>query len=196
HRVDLARHDAVAWLHLRQVQLADARARTASHQPDVGGDLPEADGDGLERAVGGNQCVERGLGMEVVARLLYVQTRPGGELPADRAREVRMRVDACADGRTAQRDDLQLDDRLAGPPGRLLRLAGVAPKLLAQPDRGGVLEVGATGLDLVLVVASLSFYIFAQLLQRRQQLLLERQRAGDVDRRRDHGVRGLALVCV
>src|SRR5207302_6760799 len=112
-----------------------------------GPDLPEARGDGAQRAVRGNQCVERGLRVEVIRRLL--DRKPCGfrEARGYGARVLRVRVEACPDGRAAERDARQLVDGAERAAHRLIDLTGVALELLAQADRRRVLEVGAAGLD-------------------------------------------------
>ncbi len=67
-RVDLAGHDRGAGLVLGQRQLAEAGARAGAEQADVAGDLVEAGREGVQRAVGEQQRVLRGEGLELVGR--------------------------------------------------------------------------------------------------------------------------------
>ena len=71
--------------------------------------------------------------------------------PASRAAVLggvlRVGVDPGPDRGPAERDRQQLGLGGARPTDRLLQLAGVAPELLAESDRRGVLEVGPAGLD-------------------------------------------------
>ena len=52
-----------------QGDLGDPGPRAHAHQPDVARDLPEAQGDGPDRAMRGDRGVEGGLGVEVVVGL-------------------------------------------------------------------------------------------------------------------------------
>ena len=111
-------------------------------------DLPQAQGDGPDRAVGGDHGVERGLGVEMAVGLADRQAgqrRRAGRTsgPANDG----WAVDPGPDGRAAERHAEELGLRRAGSPDRRLDLAGIALELLAEPDRRRVLEVGPTGLD-------------------------------------------------
>ena len=50
-RVDLARHDRRSRLVLRQFEFREAGARPTAQQADVAGNLVQADGEGVERAM-------------------------------------------------------------------------------------------------------------------------------------------------
>jgi hypothetical protein len=100
------------------------------HEPDVGADLPETDGDGADRAVSGDERVERRLGPEVVRGLADLEAGPLGQLGGHPLRVLGVGVDAGADRRPSERDGDQLGNSLAGPTDRLLGLPGVAEELL------------------------------------------------------------------
>jgi hypothetical protein len=68
-RVHLAGHDARARLGLGQRQLADPGSGAHAHQAHIRGDLPQAQRDRAQGAMGGDDRVEGGLGMEVIVGL-------------------------------------------------------------------------------------------------------------------------------
>ena len=75
-------------------------------------------------------------------------------------------------------------------------LRRVAAELLAQRDRHGVHQVGATGLDDVRELVRLGLQRRLQPLERRQQLRAHLAQRRQVHRRREHVVGGLAHVDV
>ena len=120
---------------------------------------------------------------------------PGDALDGQ-AREVRVRVDAGSGRRSPQR---QLGELLRGVPEALdaaRHLRGVAAELLPQPHRGGVHQVGAPRLEHAVEGLRLVREQRPQVLQRRDQLLLDGGARGDVDGGRDDVVRRLAEVDV
>ena len=78
----------------------------------------------------------------------------------------------------------------------LLDLTCVAPELLAEPDRGRVLQVGATGLDDRPELVGLGRERGLQLDEGRQQRLFDGHRRGELQCRRDHVVGALAPIDV
>jgi hypothetical protein len=107
-----------------------------------------------------------------------------------------MGVETGADRGASERQARQLVDRGTRPAYRFLHLARVAAELLAEPDRGRVLEVGATGLDDRPELFALDLERALQALERGDQLVLDRRGSRDLDRGRDDVVRGLAQVDV
>ena len=101
-----------------------------------------------------------------------------------------------SDRSTAQR---QFFDRPQGAQdARLatLDLAGVTGKLLPQPDRRRVHEVRAANLDDLPKLPRLVAQGLLQLLEGGDQVILQRFRRRNVDRRRNHVVAGLPHVDV
>ena len=78
----------------------------------------------------------------------------------------------------------------------MLGLGSVAPKDLPQPDRCSILQVRPPGLDDGVERLHLLLQGAVQRPQRRDQLVAQGQRGGDVDRRRDHVVARLAHIDV
>src|SRR6202012_1597619 len=65
-RVDFAGHDGGARFVVGDMDLADAAAGAGGQHPDVVGDLHQADGNGLEGAVGFHDGVVGGEGFEFI----------------------------------------------------------------------------------------------------------------------------------
>src|SRR4051794_28487555 len=95
----------------------------------------------------GDRDVDRGLGVEVVRGLAHVEAGGTAESRGRAGSECLVSVDAGPDRGPPEGHDRQLGDRPAGPANRLLDLAGVAPKLLAEADRRRILEVRPARLD-------------------------------------------------
>ena len=145
-RVHLPRHDRRARLEVRQVDLAQPRARARAHPAQVVGDLRQSDRDGPQLPGQLDEAIARALRLEVVAGLGQRQARAGGELRDHAPTEAGRRVDAGADGRPAQR---QLGDAREGGVQALdaePHLRRVATELLAERDRRRVHEVRAARL--------------------------------------------------
>src|SRR5581483_2099954 len=96
--------DRRALLELGQEQLAEPCARAGAHEAQVVRDLREAHGVRLERAGGLDETVARGLRLERVGGRVDLEPRVGGELLAHAGCELRMSVEAGADGGAAERD--------------------------------------------------------------------------------------------
>src|ERR1700674_1838974 len=103
-----------------------------------------------------------------------------------------MRVDPGAHGSASERDPRQLVDRSLRAPDRFLDLPGVALELLAEPDRGRVLEVSAARLDDRPEFLALGLERAREPLEGWDELVLDRHRRSKLDRGRDHVVGGLA----
>ena len=107
-----------------------------------------------------------------------------------------MGIDPRPDRRPAEWHRQQL--RLGGPrpSERLLDLAGVAPELLAKADRGRVLEVRPAGLHHRPELALLGDEGCMQMLQGRDQGLLDRHRRRELQGRWDRVIGALAAIDV
>ena len=180
---------------LGQRDLADAAARARRQPADVVGDLGQRDGDRLQRARG----LDRGVlarpaprsgcgagtngmpGRASPAAAITRSANPGGALsPVPTA--VPPRASSASRG---------FDGR-AGARRALLDLLRVARELLPEPDRHRVLQVGAADLDDVVELARLARRAprpAARAPARAPRAIATIRR--DVDRGRDHVVRGL-----
>jgi cytochrome P450 len=111
--------------------------------------------------------VHRALRLEVVLGLAHLDTKALGEPLADLARELGVGVDAGADGRTTQCDFREVLLGFLYALYAALNLPGVPLELLAEADRGGVLQVRPTRLYYVVELPGLVFERLLELLQRR-----------------------------
>ena len=194
HRVYLARHDGTARLHLRQSDLPQSRPRPRGDEPDVVGDLVQADGDGFEHSAGLNQRVQRGLGLEVVGRFLDQHSGSLRDGLAGPGGEFHMGVHAGAHRGAAQGNRGQ---RLLGPVQPLhavFGLPGESLELLPQPDRRCVLQVGAAGFDDGPELVRFLVQFIGQKFQGRNQVLFDGEQRRQVDGRGYDVVGGLAHV--
>ena len=197
HRVDLARHDRAARLQVGQTDLAESGERARSHPADVVGDLGQRDRDGAQGARRLDEAVACGLGLErVLRRGQRVDTRRlhqlGHHLRAEAVGGVEAGSDGGAtDGQFAEAGEDRLHALDAG-----LDLAGVAAELLAEGDRDGIHEVGATGLDDGLPLGGLRRERLVEVLQRRDEIGDRGLGGGDVRGRREGVVGRLRHVDV
>ena len=146
-RVHLARHDGTARLKLRNLDLPQAAARPRGQPANVVGDVGKAHRNRTQ--------MTRRFNCGVFVRHRFKRIISGPERQACHLsqlrrhpfRKFRMRVDSGANGRAANHQFAQRGGGLVQPLQRMSHLAGVARKLLAQPDRHGVLKVGSPNLD-------------------------------------------------
>ena len=144
----------------------------------------------------GDHGIERRLRMEVIPALADDEPRERGEAARRSGRVVRVGVDPGPDSGPAERHDEQLGLPGPGPPDRLLDLAGIAAELLPESHRCRVLEVGSPGLHDRPQLVGLGVKYSAKGLERRNQILFDGERGGELHRGRDRVVRRLALVHV
>ena len=115
----------------------------------------------------------------------------------DNARgEFRMCAHAGAHGGATQRKFDQGTQRLAATAAAALDLARVAEELLAEADRGGVLQVGPAGFHDGPELIRLGAQRILERLQRRDQMALDVHGSGHLDGGRDHVVARLAKIHV
>ena len=148
-RVDLARHD--------RASPARSRGCVSSPRPQRGPAASQrtslaifisARGQRLQRAVRVHERVVRGQRRELVRR---GHERQAGQLAraraATRSRELRVRVQAGADRRAAERELAQVRQRGLDVRSAVVELRDVAGELLAERERRRVLQVRAADLD-------------------------------------------------
>ena len=102
-RVHLAGHDRAARLVLGNRDLADAAARAGREPADVVGDLHQRGGQRLQRAVQLHERVVAAERRELVRRASRTAGPSARDLLRAAAGELRMRVEARADRRAAER---------------------------------------------------------------------------------------------
>ena len=119
-----------------------------------------------------------------------------GEHLARAARELRMRVDAGADRRAADRQFEDRCDRFLGATNRQLQLPSEPADFLAQTNRRRVGQMRAADLDDLVPLLRLAVEHFVKACQRGDQLRLDRDANGNMDRGREGVVRALPHVDV
>ena len=128
----------------------------------------------------GHQRLVPGHGGKQVVGLHQRQAELVRQQGRDPGAELRMRVQAGAHGRAAQRQGVHRAQRMAQAVAAQAELGHITAQLLAQGDGGGVLQVGAADLDDAGERLCLGGQGVAQGGQRRQQAAPGLQRHGDV----------------
>ena len=195
-RVHLAGHDRRAGLVLGDEQLTNAVARATGVPAHVVGDLHEGVGQHAQRPGDLHQSVMGGQVREEVVGLLEVQTGLLGDVLGDGDTELGVGVEAgthgsAADGqftgpRVSVADAIQREVDLGDPPA----------DDLPQTDRGGVLQVGATHHDDVVVLLGLLVQGVTKLGDGRVKTLVDGCDDGDVHRGGEGVVGRLATIDV
>ena len=167
-----------------------------AHQREVVGDLGERDREHLERAGQLHQRVAVPLRLERVLGRADVEPRVARQPLAHAGGELRVRVEARAGRRAAERDLRHARQRVghAGPAEADLRR--VAGELLPERHRHRVHQVGAARLHDVLERLGLGGEGRLELLERGQQPVRRLVERGEVDGAGEHVVGGLAHVHV
>ena len=125
-----------------------------------------------------------------------LRVRGRADLLDDPPRELRVRIDPGADGGPSDREF-----REGRPAGRdtsdsVVNLGLVAGELLPEADRGGVHQVGASRFHDRIELLRLLRQALFEFAEGGQQVVVDLHEGRDVDRGRDHVVRGLAHVHV
>ena len=192
--VDLAGHDGGARLVGGDEDLADAAARAAREPAHVVGDLVERAGRGLERTRYRHQRLLAAHRGEAVGRL---GERKAGTLGDRRRHLPRVGGSGVQPGADRGAPDRQLQDERQDGADRVFadaELIRVAGELLAEGERGRILEVGAPDLDDVVERLRLRLQGGAQLRHGGQQPLDDLHRDRDVDRARKDVVGRLRAI--
>jgi hypothetical protein len=132
----------------------------------------------------------------VVLGLAHLYAEALEEAGGHAAGELGVGVDAGADRRAAEGYLGKVRLGFLDPLYAALYLAGVAPELLAEADGGGVLEVGAAGLDDVVELDGLLFEGRLELFEGRKEVPFDGDEGREVDGGRDHVVGRLPHVDV
>ena len=194
HRIDLARHDRTARLYLRQVDLPQSGPGSRGDEPDVVGDLMQADGDGLQLAAGLHQSVQSSLRLEVVGRFLDKHAGSLGNGLTGPRRELHVGVHPGPHRGAAQG---HLSQRFLGPVQPLhavFGLPGIPLEFLPQTHRCSVLQVSTAGLDHGPELVRLLVQLIGQEFQGWYQVLFDGEQRRQVDRCGDNVVGRLAHV--
>lgn len=181
-RVDLAGHDGAAGLVLGEVELTKTAAGTTAEVADVLGDLGEGGGEGVEGAVGLDDGVVGGEGLELVGGGLELGAGHLGDLLGDALSEALEGVDAGTDGGTTLGELAQVGQGGLDSLDALAELGDVSGELLAEGQGSSILQVGAANLDNLLGVELVNLLLerIAEALEGGDKLLLDLEDGGDV----------------
>ncbi|KAI6752933.1 hypothetical protein HG531_005102 [Fusarium graminearum] len=176
-RVDLARHDTAARLVLGQVQLTKTATGAATKVSDVLCDFGKRSSQGVEGAVGLDNSVVGGEGLELVGGSLELSTGHLCDLLSDSLGKSLESVDASTDS---------------------VELGNVTGELLGESERSGVLKVSTADLDdlLGLELVDLLLDSVAQAAESRQELAFNVEDSSNVHDGRKSVVGGSAAVDV
>ena len=195
-RVDLTRHDRRARLVFRQRQFAKARTRTGAEEADVVGDLEERCGCGVDGTMAEDHGIVGSQRLKLVGCGDEGDTGDLGDLFGDLFGKADRGVKAGSDrgaalGKFAEAWQGHFDalDRRGD-------LGGVTGEFLAKRQRCRILGVRAADLDDVIEGLHFGLQCLVQMLQRRQQLVDDLFRAGNVHGRRIGVVGRLAHIDV
>ena len=134
--------------------------------------------------------------LELAGRGLERHARQAGDLGRNLHGELGVGIEARAHGRTALGQLLQVRQHVFQVLQAMLQLGDVTRELLPQRERRGVLQVGTADLDDVLEGLGLGLEGVAQLLQRRDEVLVDGHGRSHVHGRGEHVVGGLTPVHV
>ncbi len=196
HRVDLAGHDGTARLPVGKLHFVETAARAAAQPADVVRHVEQRHRHHAELAVTLDQAVALSVRLEVIDGFVKREAGLLGEHLARAARELWMRVDAGADRRAADRQFEDRIDRFLGATNRQLQLPSEPADFLAQTNRRRVGEMRAADLDDLVPLLGLAVEHVVKACQRGDQLRLDRDADGDMNRGREGVVRALPHVDV
>ena len=195
-RVHLPRHDRRAGFVLGEREFAEAATRARTEVADVVGDLVERARDDVQGARGLDDGVVRGEGLELVRRRLKLETGDLGNLGGDGRVKALPGVEPRADGGAALSELGQAREDALDARDAVLDLLDVARELLAEGERGRVLQVGATDLDDALEGLLLLVQGGLELLEGGDERVGDLDDGRDVHRGRERVVRRLRHVDV
>ena len=178
------------------MQLAEPGVRAGAHPAQVVADFGQRNRDDAQRTGCLDETVARALCFEVVERLGDGKSGFRSKQLDNLLWEAERRIDSGADGGAAERNLGDVSHRVAHSLDAESNLTGVAAELLAEGDRGRIHEVGTAGLDGRLPEFGLDLEGLREVLERRDELLDERARHGDVNRGREHVVGRLRRIDV
>ncbi|KAI3478944.1 hypothetical protein L1887_59065 [Cichorium endivia] len=194
--VRLDAHNAVVGERSCTAQLAETTARTRAEVANVVGDLHERDGNSVERTARLDNRIVRRKRLKLVLGGLKGEAGDVGDLGGDLLVKANVGVEAGADGgaalgelREARQDGLDAEDGVVD-------LLDVAGELLAEGERRGVLEVGASDLDDVVELGALLVEGGAEVLEGGDEVVGDLGDRGDVHGGGEGVVGGLAHVDV
>ena len=195
-RVHFAGHDGGAGLVFRDFDFAQAATRAAGEPTHVVGDFVEAGGKRFQRAGGEDGSIASAKRFEFVGRGDKGQAGELRQLCRGFDGEVGVAVEAGADGGAAERQFVEVFERVLQAGEAVVKLGNVAGEFLAEGERGGVLQVGAADFDDGLERFGFSGEGVAQFLYGRDEEVVDLLRGGDVNGGREAVVGGLGVIDV
>lgn len=196
--VDLAGHDAATGLVLGEDELTETATRAGTEVADVLSNLGERAGDGVEAAMGLDDGIVGGKGLELVGSGLELGAGHLGYLFGDGLGETFKGVDTGADSSTTLGQEAEVGQRALNALDAKVELGNVARELLGEGERGSILQVGAADLDdlLGLEIVDLGLEGSAEAAHGGEQLALNVEDGSDVHDGREGIVGGGTAVDV
>jgi len=179
-RVDLSGHDGRSRLVLGQNQLTQTATGTGTKVTDILGNLEQRASQGVQRTGSLNDRVVGSQDLELVGGGLELGAGHLADLSSDGLIEALEGVQTGTDGSTTLSKEAQVGDASLDTLNVAVQLGDITGELLAQSERGGILQVGTANLDQVLELLDLLLQSITQLLQRGQQSVLKLHHGGNV----------------
>lgn len=145
--VDLSWHNGRSWLVLWERKLTKTTTWSGTKETDVLGDLKKRAGKGVKGAMGLDDSVVGGKGLELVWRGGEVGAGHLGDLLGNALCEALECVDAGSDGGSSLSKELEVWERGLDTLNAEVELGDVAGELLGEGEWGGILEMGTADLD-------------------------------------------------
>ena len=195
-RVHFAGHDGGAGLVFRDFDFTQTATRAGGEPAHVVGDFVEAGGKRFQRTGGEDGSIASAKRFEFVGRGDKGQAGELRQLCRGFDGEVGVAVEAGADGGAAERQFVEVFERVLQAGEAVVKLGNVAGEFLAEGERGGVLQVGAADFDDGFKGFGFGGEGVAQFLYCRNQQVVDFLCGGDVYRGREAVVGGLGVVHV
>ena len=141
NRVDLSRHDRGTVLHRRQVDLAEAGARTAGQKTQIVAHLGKVDGAGLERTRNIHKAVEVLRSIKQILRLHQRVACDSGECRNNVVEIIVRSIDGRADRGSAEIDRIEIFAGAVDAADVTLNHRCVSVEALAETHRDSVLKL-------------------------------------------------------
>ena len=193
-RIHLTRHDAAAGLQRGQGDFAKPCQRPAVHPAQIVGDLHEHHRQHLETAGQFQRCLLAGQGGERIVRGAKRLAGPALQCSQERGHEARGRVQSRSDRRSALGECQQPLPGFEQAATGMGELGLPGAEFLRHPDRSGVHEMGASGLDDIVEFDGPPGDALFQGRHGGQQFLVQCEYGADVNGGRDDVIAALSEV--
>ena len=178
--VDLAGHDGRTGLVLGQLQLTKTASGSGTEEADVLGDLEEGGCEGVELAMGLDDGIVGSEGFELVGCGDEVLASHLADFCGNVFGEALECVDTSSDGCSTLCQHLEARETGLYPLNAKVELLYVSRELLAESQRGSILEMCPANLDQVLPLVDLLLQRIAEAGEGGKERLLEVEHGGDV----------------